>query len=238
MFYCLCGGILELSIYKENAMGIFKSIDYLLKDAIEITEIINNNTDLQKLINSDPKLKDKFANQQNLAQKFKRDRKIVNISKYIYSFFTILITSTLIFLLSHFIFETHLRGFGAKQFSGFDWSSLLSNLSQTAVITLVVSEILLFLNSLIENWINETNLRKFLRSFGYIILLIFTVGSIVISFTLSMNGDQLSITASVVAFFAIFEFVFRKPFSIFVNLSIHFYQGIQNKVFNHNKQKK
>ncbi|MCC8439213.1 hypothetical protein CRI85_02470 [Leuconostoc pseudomesenteroides] len=219
-------------------MGIFKSIDDLLKDAIEITEIINNNANLQKIINSEPEIKDKFADRQNLSKKFILGRKIVSISKYIYSFFLILIVSALIFLLSHFVSQTHLHGFGAKQFSGFDWSSLLINLSQTAMITLVVVEILLFLNSLIENWINEFKIRTFLRNFGYMVLLLFTVGSIVISFTLAMNSDQLSITASVIAFFAIFEFAFRKPFHNFVSLSTHFYQRIQNKVFNHNKQNK
>ncbi len=248
MFYCLCGGILELSIYKENAMGIFKSLEDLSETVIELQHAIKNNIEIQESIYADSQTSENLERLENMRMisnrinrqtgKLVRGRKMFSFMKYV-STFAILILVIVLTLLSWFLLvHTHLNGYGAKQFVQFDWISLLINLSKTIPIALIISELFLFINALIEDWITDNKIRNLLKNFGYIILLTFTVGSVVVSFTFSMNSDQLSITASVIAFFAIFEFVFRRPLKNFVNLSNYFYQRIQKKFFNRNRPNK
>lgn len=248
MFFCLCGGILELSFYKENAMGIFKSLEALSEEIIELQRAMKDNIKIQELIYAKSKTSENLeileemktvSNRFNLQTgKFVRRKKMFSFMKYVSSFATLLIIIVLTSLVWFLMVHTRLNGFGAKQFVRFDWFSLLVNLSKTIPIALIISEIFVFSNVLMEDWITDDKIRNLLKNLGYIILLTFTVGSVVISFTFSMNSDQLSISASVIAFFAIFEFVFRKPLKKFISLSAYFYQMVQNKVFNRVKQKK
>ncbi len=248
MFYCLCGGILELSTYKDNAMGIFKSLEDLSETVIELQHAMKENIKIQESIYAKSHTSENLeileemrtvSNRFNRqTAKFVRGNKVFGFMKIVSSFATLILVIVLMLLVWFLVVHTHLNGFGAKQFVRFDWISLLINLSKTIPIALIISEIFVFINAIIEDWVTDSRIRDLLRNFGYIVLLTFIVGSVVISFTFSMNSDQLSISASVIAFFAIFEFVFRKPLKKFISLSTYFYQRVQNKIFNRNRPNK
>lgn len=126
----------------------------------------------------------------------------------------------------------HLYGFGTQQFKYFDWNSLLSNLFQTTFFSILISYIIFLAIDVINTLFKNETLNKFITNIGKLIVLTLLIGSPVFSLSISMNSDQLAITTSAIALFAVFSFMFKKPLSDFSES----FRRLSNRLYN-NKMK-
>lgn len=224
-------------------MGLFSEIKQATKTLANLTEslrvITQTQIDLEnKIYSLDPtdqnyeelqELKSIKNDLKNIESKLSKFNSIVKISSYIASAVLIVVIISVSFLLQNVLKNTHLRGYGARQFKNFDWLSFSYNLMSTILITLLISEIIFISLGLIDDWVKNDKVKSFMKNFGELIFLTSLIGSFVISISLSMNSDQLAISTSVIALFAVFEFVFRNRLHNLANGFVYISQRLTKR---------